>query len=110
MGITKKELFTPRQNELARIAKALGHPARIAILDHLRKANQCINGDLVEVIGLAQSTISQHLKELKAAGIVRGTVEGSSVCYCIDPKTWDQYGHELKAFFSPLASIGEDCC
>lgn len=110
MGITKNELFTHRQNELAKIARAIGHPARIAILDHLKKADQCINGDLVETIGLAQSTISQHLKELKAAGIVKGTVEGAAVCYCIDKEIWGRFGSELEMFFSPPDSLYDSCC
>ena len=88
MGLTKTENFTTRQNELARIAKALGHPARIAIVQHLLKIKSCICGDLVDEIPLAQPTISRHLKELKAVGIIRGTIEGTSVNYCIDPGRW----------------------
>jgi ArsR family transcriptional regulator len=88
MGISKTDLFSEEQNLLATMAKAFGHPARIAILQHLLKANRCINNDLVQELGLAQPTISQHLKELKNLGIIKGTVEGTAMCYCIDPIVW----------------------
>jgi len=86
MGLTKKELFTKEQNELAQLAKSLAHPARVAILQYLLKANSCINGDLVQELGLAQPTISQHLRELKEIGLIQGTIEGVTVNYCIHPK------------------------
>src|SRR6187431_412548 len=86
MGATKTTHFTDRQNELATLAKALGHPARIAILDHLLKVNACVCGDIVNELPLAQPTISQHLKELKNAGLIKGNVEGNAICYCIDEK------------------------
>jgi predicted transcriptional regulator len=88
MGLTKTEIFTREQNELATLLKAIAHPARIAILQQIISANACICGDLVEELGLAQATISQHLKELKNAAIIQGTIEGVKVCYCIEPKTW----------------------
>ena len=88
MGITKTEVFTDEQNNLAQIAKVLGHPARIAIIQELLKLNSCICGDLVDVIPLAQPTISRHLKELKSIGIIKGTIEGTSVNYCIDAGQW----------------------
>jgi len=88
MGVSKTTLFTDAQNELALMAKAFAHPARIAIIEHLIKANRCINSDLVEELGLAQATISQHLKELKSLGIIAGTVEGTSMSYCINPGVW----------------------
>ena len=88
MGLTKSEIFTDQQNEISNVAKVLGHPARIAILQHLFKSNSCICGDLVEEIGLAQPTISQHLKELKKIGLIKGNIEGTSVCYCIDQSNW----------------------
>src|ERR1700740_1663700 len=91
MGLTKTEIFTDEQNRLAVQLKAIAHPARIAILQQLIKANACICGDLVEELGLAQPTISQHLKELKNAGLIQGTVEGTSVCYCISPKGWSVF-------------------
>lgn len=83
MGLTKAEIFTDRQNRLAAMMKALAHPARIAIIQHLIKTQACVCGDLVDELGLAQATISQHLKELKTAGLIQGTIEGTSVCYCI---------------------------
>jgi len=108
MGTTKTELFTKEQNELAALAKALGHPARIAILEHLLKANQCINSDLVEELGLAQATISQHLKELKKMGIICGTVEGTAMSYCIDLGKWNELKSYFSSFFDRL-NLGE-CC
>lgn len=102
MGLTKKEIFTDRQNRLAQMMKALAHPARIAIIQHLLKAEACICGDLVEELGLAQATISQHLKELKNVGLIRGTIEGTSVCYCIDPKVWKQYKTAFDSLFGTV--------
>jgi DNA-binding transcriptional ArsR family regulator len=100
MGVTKSEIFTDKQNRLAGMMKALAHPARIAIIQQLIKTNACICGDLVDELGLAQPTISQHLKELKTAGLIQGTIEGTSVCYCIDPKTWALYQKEIAALFA----------
>lgn len=108
MGLTKTEIFTEKQNKLAGMMKALAHPARIAIIQQLIKANACICGDLVEELGLAQATISQHLKELKNAGLIQGTIEGTSVCYCIDPKVWNQYKTIFENFF--IAYTNKDCC
>ena len=99
MGITKSEIYTAKQNKLAGLLKALAHPARIAIIQHLVKAEHCICGDIVEELGLAQATISQHLKELKAIGIIKGCVEGTSVSYCIDEKVWQQVKKEFDSFF-----------
>ncbi|MCG2616316.1 metalloregulator ArsR/SmtB family transcription factor [Terrimonas sp. NA20] len=108
MGLTKTEIFTEKQNKLATMLKAIAHPARIAIIQHLIKAQACICGDLVEELGLAQATISQHLKELKNAGLIQGTIEGTSVCYCIDPKVWKQYKTALEGFFA--MEISNNCC
>ena len=108
MGLTKTEIFSEKQNKLATMMKALAHPARIAILQHVIKTNSCICGDLVEELGLAQPTISQHLKELKNAGLIQGTIEGTSVCYCIDPKTWKQFKTILDSFF--VSYIPTDKC
>lgn len=108
MGITKTEIFSDKQNRLAQMMKALAHPARIAILQHLVKTNACICGDLVEELGLAQATISQHLKELKNAGLIQGTIEGTSVCYCIDPKVWNQYKNTFDNFF--VSFKDKNCC
>lgn len=111
MGATKTNLFTKKQNELANMAKAIAHPARIAILQQLIKTNTCICGNLVDELGLAQPTISQHLKELKLAGIIQGTVEGTSVCYCIDPKVWQKYRQFFNDFFVSVDCLAkENCC
>lgn len=109
MGATKTGLFTKKQNELAAMAKALAHPARIAILQELIRARACVCGSLVEELGLAQATISQHLKELKQVGLIQGTIEGTSVCYCIDPKVWLQYKEFFAMFFKELPDNGA-CC
>ena len=108
MGLTKTEIFTEKQNQLARMMKALAHPARIAIIQHLIKANACICGGLVEELGLAQATISQHLKELKNAGLIQGTIDGTSVCYCIDPKVWNEYRNTFETFF--ITFNDKNCC
>jgi len=109
MGATKTEIFNEKQNRLAIMMKALAHPARIAIIQQLLKTNACICGDLVDELGLAQATISQHLKELKNAGFIKGTIEGTSVCYCIDAKVWKQYKKEIESFFVPFESKNS-CC
>lgn len=100
MGTTKTEIFTESQNKLAVQLKAIAHPARIAILQELIKANACICGDLVTELGLAQATISQHLKELKNAGLIQGTIEGASVCYCIEPNAWKALQTALNNLFA----------
>ncbi|QDO94979.1 winged helix-turn-helix transcriptional regulator [Formosa sediminum] len=111
MGITKSEIFSDKQNEMAKIAKVLGHPARISILEYLIKSSTCVCGDLVDEIGLAQPTISQHLKELKNAGIIKGTIEGTSVCYCIDIEKWKAIQSMLNLFFDQaLPCTDTDCC
>lgn len=109
MGITKTEIFTDEQNKLAVQLKAVAHPARIAILQHLIKANACICGDLVDELGLAQATISQHLKELKNAGLIQGTIEGVSVCYCIEPMAWKNLQIELNNLFGSY-QLKSNCC
>jgi ArsR family transcriptional regulator len=109
MGLTKTEIFTDEQNTIAQIAKALGHPARVAILQHLVKIDSCICGDLVDEIGLAQPTISQHLKELKTIGIIKGNIEGTSVCYCIDQNNWSIMKKMLLNFLDQH-SLKSECC
>ncbi|HEU4552048.1 MAG TPA: metalloregulator ArsR/SmtB family transcription factor [Chitinophaga sp.] len=109
MGATKTDLFTKQQNDIANMAKALAHPARIAILQYLVKKNACVCGDLVDELGLAQATTSQHLKELKNAGLIQGTIEGVSVCYCINPKVWKQYQQFFAGFFKEVDLKGS-CC
>jgi DNA-binding transcriptional ArsR family regulator len=110
MGVTRADIFTDSQNQIATIAKVLGHPARIAILQHVAATKGCVCGDLVLEIGLAQATISQHLKELKNIGILQGTVEGTSVCYCINTSRWLEIKSALDAFFNFKFSINQDCC
>lgn len=108
MGLTKTGEFTRTQNELAAIAKALGHPARIAILQFLVKTRSCVCGDIVEELPLSQSTVSQHLKELKNAGLIKGNIDGPSVCYCIDEKGWNKAKAQLGDFMESF--LGQDCC
>jgi len=108
MGITKTENFTASQNKAAKLAKALGHPARIAILEVLLKRNTCICGDLVDELPLSQSTVSQHLKELKEAGIIKGEIEGTSVCYCIDEKVWKDARKIFNNLFDSFKGV--NCC
>ena len=107
MGITKTQIFNEAQNELAVFFKVLGHPARVAILQHISNQNACICNDLVEEIGLAQATISQHLKELKNIGLIKGEIEGKSMCYCIDIDKWNEIQNLLNTFFNKMKS---NCC
>ena len=109
MGLTKTEIFTELQNEIALYSKAFGHPARVAILQHLFKIDGCICGDLVDEIGLAQPTISQHLKELKHLGLIKGNVEGTSVCYCINPDNWAKMKTIMLEFLDQDITK-EKCC
>ncbi|MEY8848538.1 ArsR/SmtB family transcription factor [Psychroserpens sp. XS_ASV72] len=109
MGLAKTEIFTDHQNEIARFAKVFGHPARVAILQHLFKINTCVCGDLVDEIGLAQPTISQHLKELKNLGLIKGNVEGTSVCYCIDKENWSTMKAVMLEFLDQDISQ-KSCC
>lgn len=99
MGATKTEHFTDKQNEIATLAKALGHPARIAIMEYLMKVDNCICGDIVNELPLAQPTVSQHLKELKNAGLIKGNIEGNSICYCIDEKALQK----LQTYFAKVS-------
>lgn len=109
MGLTKSENFTDIQNELAVVARVLAHPARIAILQYLLRVDQCIGGEIVDEIPLAQPTISRHLKELKSVGIIKGHVEGNRVNYCIDKERWQQVKAMINGLFD--ASVSEqDCC
>lgn len=108
MGASKTDHFTEEQNQIAIVAKALGHPARIAIIEYLLKVNACICNDIVDELPLAQSTISQHLKELKNAGLIKGEIEGNSVCYCINETTFNV----LKKYFSRIifTVTNQKCC
>lgn len=110
MGITKTIGFSAETNEMAEILKALGHPARIAIIDYLLKVDSCICGDIVNELPLAQPTISQHLKELKNAGLIKGSFEGTSICYCINEEGFEK----VKGFFEKTSKHIEknksNCC
>lgn len=109
MGLTKHEAFTPNQNMLAMYLKAMAHPARIAILQHLMKEDRCICGDLVDVLPLAQATVSQHLSELKKAGLIKGTISGTSMCYCLDKDNWEKFMAALDEILSEVKSLTK-CC
>ena len=98
MGASKTEHFTAHQNQIALLAKAMGHPARIAILEFLLKSKSCICGDIVNELPLAQPTVSQHLKELQNAGLIKGNIEGNAICYCINEEGFEK----IKAFFETL--------
>lgn len=108
MGLSKTEEFTKAQNELAIFAKALAHPARVAILKHLVKTKSCMCGDIVDELPLSQSTVSQHLKELKEAGLIKGNISGASVCYCIDENNWAKAKVMLNDLFESYE--GQNCC
>ena len=110
MGLTKTEIFTSYQNEIASIAKVFGHPARIAILQHLLQVEECICGDLVVEIGLSQATISQHLKEMKNIGLIRGSIDGTKVCYCIDKDKYIEFRTVFQELFSKDVNDKNSCC
>jgi DNA-binding transcriptional ArsR family regulator len=109
MGSTKTEDFTVKENKIAKYAKALAHPARIAILHLLLKKQACICGDIVEELPLSQSTVSQHLKELKEAGLIKGDIDGAKVCYCIDEKEWTNAKQYLSSLFEEY-TVKNKCC
>ena len=108
MGATKTEHFTKKQNEIALLTKALGHPARIAIMEYLMRVNTCICGDIVNELPLAQPTVSQHLKELKNVGLIKGSIEGNAICYCVNEKTIAT----LIQYFSKITTTlkSKSCC
>ncbi len=106
MGLTKTDQFSTKQNRLAAVAKALGHPARVAILEYLAKTNACVCGDIVDVLPLSQATVSQHLRALKNAGLINGEIEGTSVCYCIDEKGWTEAREMMSGFLTTI----QKCC
>lgn len=110
MGTTKAEHFTEAQNQLASMLKALAHPARVAIVEHLLKINACVCGDIVNELPLAQATVSQHLKELKLAGIIRGTIEGTAVCYCLEPEAIQKLAGYFTAMGADLVKRNSNCC
>jgi ArsR family transcriptional regulator len=110
MGTSKAEKFDERQQTLALMLKALSHPARIAILEYLLSVDQCICGDIVNELPLAQPTVSQHLKEMKQAGLIKGRIDGKSICYCVDHDAMNQ----ISAFFTQVAEqskrTNSSCC
>lgn len=111
MASAKKEVFTQAEQDLAAFAKVLSHPARIAILKILAAQNACICGEIVEVLPLAQSTVSQHLKELKNAGLIKGTIEGPKSCYCINREAFEKLNEEFNSLFQTLRAEGQaNCC
>lgn len=105
MGLSKKEEFTVKQNKIADLAKALAHPARIAILEFLASQNSCMCGDIVDELPLSQSTVSQHLRELKNAGLIKGDIDGAKVCYCINEKAFQEAQGLMGIFLNKKA-----CC
>lgn len=110
MGISKTEDFSVKDNKTAKYAKALSHPARVAILKLLIQKQACICGDIVGELPLSQSTVSQHLKELKEAGLITGEIEGAKVCYCIDAKEWNQAQAYLTQLFESYPPKNGNCC
>lgn len=110
MGVTKSDFFSESQNEFASQLKSLAHPARIAIIEFLLKANSCICGDIVNELPLSQPTVSQHLKELKNAGLIKGTIEGNSICYCIDEENFKKLTERLNAIQTELENKNKQCC
>jgi ArsR family transcriptional regulator len=110
MGATKTELFTEKQNKIASMAKALGHPARIAIMEYLMKVDACICGDIVNEVSLAQPTVSQHLKELKNAGLIKGNIEGTAICYCIDENALEIFQQYFAGISTGLEKKKNNCC
>ncbi|MCG9792227.1 ArsR/SmtB family transcription factor [Flavobacterium algicola] len=110
MGTTKTEHFTAEQNELATLTKAIAHPARIAIIQHLIKVNSCICGDIVNELPLSQPTVSQHLKELKNAGLIKGSLEGNTICYCLDELGFSKIKEFFTTVDSYLANKNNQCC
>ncbi len=110
MGASKTEYFTGRQNTIATLAKALGHPARVAIIEYLIKVDTCICGDIVNELPLAQPTVSQHLKELKNAGLIKGNIEGNAICYCLDDKAIEKLQNYFASISTKLKNKKSNCC
>jgi len=110
MAVHKKDEFTQKEQDLSAFAKAMSHPARIAILKVLARKNECICGDIVEELPLAQSTVSQHLKELKNAGLISGTIDGPRSCYCINWKAFEKLNSEFNSLFDALKLKNEKSC
>jgi DNA-binding transcriptional ArsR family regulator len=109
MGATKTEEFTVKDNKISKYAKSLAHPARVAILQLLIKKQACVCGDIVDELPLSQSTVSQHLKELKEAGLIKGEIDGAKICYCIDEQEWANAKEYLNSLFVSYTSKTK-CC
>ncbi|MEO8944506.1 MAG: metalloregulator ArsR/SmtB family transcription factor [Ginsengibacter sp.] len=109
MGASKTEHFTDEQNEIATLAKALGHPARIAIIEYLLSVDACICGDIVNELPLAQPTVSQHLKELKNAGLIQGNIEGNAICYCVNEETLGKLNNYINHISNKITNRN-NCC
>ena len=110
MGATKTKDYAAQELNIAKYAKALSHPARVAILNLLLKKQSCICGDIVDELPLSQSTVSQHLKELKEAGLIKGDIDGVSVCYCVDEKEWLKAKTQLNQLFDKFTTPAKNCC
>lgn len=110
MAIHKKDEFSQKEQDLAAFAKALSHPARIAILKVLAQKNECLCGQLVDLLPLAQSTVSQHLKELKNADLIKGETDGPRSCYCINWKAFEKFMGEFSFLFNKLKVQNEKAC
>lgn len=110
MGVSKSDEFSVRDNRVAEFAKALSHPARVAIVRLLMGKQSCVCGDIVEELPLSQSTVSQHLKELKNAGIIKGEIDGPRICYCIDPEKWGEMKKIMANFYDEFKDISDKCC
>lgn len=107
MGASKSDSFSAEHNDLAGLFKALSHPARVAIVEYLLGVESCICGDIVNELPLAQATVSQHLKELKNAGIIKGTIEGTAICYCLNPEIVSK----LEGYFAGISKeLNNKCC
>lgn len=109
MGFSKTDSYEARLKRRAELAKALAHPARLAILEFVAMQSNCICGDIVDKLPLSQSTVSQHLKELKKSGLIQGNINGPKTCYCIDEKVWEEARQEFSMFFQSLKP-SENCC
>ena len=110
MGASKSEQFSDNQNQIASIAKAFGHPARIAIIEYLLKVDSCICGDIVNELPLSQPTVSQHLRELKSAGLIKGNIEGNAICYCIEESSLDIFKQFFAQLMNGLDEKRKRCC
>ncbi len=109
MTFSKKEAFSDEFQEIAAFTKVLSHPARLAVLDFLAQQNQCISGDITHEIPLSRTTVSQHLQELKNAGLLKGTVSGTRVYYCLETEKLKEMKDKLHAFMEKLASSEAQC-